>query len=95
MAAVKLKKADLPPKKPAPAYSLFVAEHFQTLDKGVNHKDAFVARNKELAERWKQMSDAEKRVCAYLPVLALLFRTVLELWADLVYSRTTTSTRRC
>ncbi|KAI8973107.1 hypothetical protein BD414DRAFT_499163 [Trametes punicea] len=65
--SLKLRKDELPPKFLQSPYSVFVSENFATLRKELpaggadDIKARFAEVNKEIAQRWKSMSDEEKK----------------------------------
>ena len=63
-------KEDKPPHKAATAYSLFVREQYVATPK-VNNRDEFMARSKEIAAQWNQLSDEAKKVRILLPSVPL------------------------
>ncbi len=59
--AVKIPVSERPPLRPIPPYGCFLREQFKG-EGPLNGRDAFAAKSKELAARWRTLSDAEKKV---------------------------------
>ena len=58
-AAVKIAKSERPPLKSITTYSLYLRDQCGA----IGNPGAFATRSKELAARWRAMSDEEKQVC--------------------------------
>ncbi|KAI0764740.1 hypothetical protein C8Q74DRAFT_1370657 [Fomes fomentarius] len=59
--AVKISVSERPPMRPLSPYGSFLQEQFKG-EGPLNGRDAFAAKSKELAARWRTLSDAEKKM---------------------------------
>ncbi|KAI0367290.1 hypothetical protein BV20DRAFT_970692 [Pilatotrama ljubarskyi] len=66
--SIKVKRSELPPKQPGTAYTFFAAEQFKELhdsstqgNTGPANRDAFGKLSSQIAERWRSLSEEEKK----------------------------------